>query len=57
MSSKAALKEVRKALDAKEYATAFQKAQDLVSQDPSNYQGYAEQLRETSLKLISLLTR
>ncbi|KAJ6157771.1 hypothetical protein N7470_005363 [Penicillium chermesinum] len=39
MSSKAALKAIRTALDAKDYATAIQKSQDLVSQDPTNYHG------------------
>jgi len=40
MSSKAALKAVRTALDAKDYDTAVTKARDLVQQDPQNYHGY-----------------
>lgn len=40
MSSKAALKAVRTALDSKDYDTAVTKARDLVQQDPQNYHGY-----------------
>jgi hypothetical protein len=40
MSSKAALKAVRSAIDAKDYATAVEKARSLLQQDPKNYHGY-----------------
>ncbi|KAJ5965506.1 hypothetical protein N7481_012220 [Penicillium waksmanii] len=39
MSSKAALKAVRSAIDSKDYATAVEKARSLVQQDPKNYHG------------------
>jgi len=37
MSSKAALKAVRTALDSKDYEAAAEKARALVQQDPQNY--------------------
>lgn len=37
MSSKAALKAVRTALDSKDFETAAEKAKALVQQDPQNY--------------------
>jgi superkiller protein 3 len=37
MSSKAALKAVRTALDTKDFATAAEKARALVQNDPNNY--------------------
>jgi superkiller protein 3 len=37
MSSKAALKAVRTALDAKDFAAAAEKARALVQNDPKNY--------------------
>lgn len=40
MSSKAALKAVRTALDSQDYETAAAKAQELVQADPSNYHAY-----------------
>ncbi|KAJ5115907.1 hypothetical protein N7456_000255 [Penicillium angulare] len=40
MSSKAALKAVRSAIDAKKFADAAEQAKSLVSQDPQNYHGH-----------------
>jgi superkiller protein 3 len=40
MSSKAALKAVRSALDAKDFQDAAEKANELVKRDPKNYHGY-----------------
>ena len=42
MSSKAALKAVRTALDAKKYEVAAEKARDLVKQEPQSYHAYAD---------------
>lgn len=39
MSSKAALKAIRTALDGKDYEDAADKSKALVQQDPSNYHG------------------
>lgn len=40
MSSKAALKAVRTALDSKDFELAATKAQELVQQEPQNYHAY-----------------
>jgi superkiller protein 3 len=40
MSSKAALKAVRTALDSKDFQDAADKANDLVKRDPKNYHAY-----------------
>lgn len=40
MSSKAALKAVRTALDSKDFEGAAAKANELVDRDPANYHGY-----------------
>jgi superkiller protein 3 len=40
MSSKAALKAVRTALDSKDFELAAKKASELVQQEPQNYHAY-----------------
>lgn len=40
MSSKAALKAVRTAIDSKDFELAAEKAKDLVKQEPQNYHAY-----------------
>ena len=41
MSSKAALKAVKTALDSKDFEQAADKAKDLVEREPDNYNAYA----------------
>lgn len=52
MSSKAALKAVRSALDAKQFGAAAEQAQSLVAQDPQNYHAYVEELNRSEMWLI-----